>query len=498
MTAAEPLVAREYRRLSDKGGTSIARQGSQNAAAGMEQGWILGKPYTDDGLSASRYARKRRDDFERLVADLKTGPTGRTSAFAADILMLLESSRGSRQVGEWVTFIELCEAKQVLIWVTTHERLYDPRNGRDRKTLLEDAVDSEYESYKTHMRTNGTVAYQASIGRPHGRPPDGLMPVYDTKTGELLDWVEDHARSELYRELFRLLEKGHSLTNITGRFEKAGYLNLSGRPYVHQHLRQSALKHAYAGLRLYKGQVYDGTWSGFIPLERFWNVQRILNSPHRQTNRTGRATHELTASLWCFRCEIPIKKVRKSVTYECKGCGLRLQKKPFDDLIIGFEEENGDGSVTRKPGILLDYLARDDIYELVSVPDGDDEALSDVRARLAQVRVERDDFRNATAANASQALIIGNSLDAKEREVAELEERERELTLPPSVLSILQPGTDVWDTWHEAPVTARRELAKLVLREDLLGRPYIHPAPNRGRNQQIAERIEWRISSGNG
>ncbi|MFP3987090.1 recombinase family protein [Streptomyces sp. E11-3] len=104
------IVAREYRRLSDaKGGTSLERQGADNRSTAAEYGWTLGQPYSDNGLSASRYARKTRDDFERLVADLLNGD------FGADVLMLWESSRGSRQVGEWVSFIELCEEKQVLL-----------------------------------------------------------------------------------------------------------------------------------------------------------------------------------------------------------------------------------------------------------------------------------------------------------------------------------------------------------------------------------------------
>lgn len=115
------LKAREYRRLSDrKGGKSLDDQGRDNELAADEQEWTLGDPYIDDGRSASRYARRRRDDFDRLVADLASGATGRQSAFGADILMLWESSRGSRQVGEWVSFIELCEQRAVRIWVTTH------------------------------------------------------------------------------------------------------------------------------------------------------------------------------------------------------------------------------------------------------------------------------------------------------------------------------------------------------------------------------------------
>lgn len=490
-----PRIAREYRRLSNKKrGTSLERQGSDNGKSARDNGWELaGDPYIDDGLSASRYARQRRDDFEQLVADLRTGTTGLSSRFGADVLILWESSRGSRKVGEWVEFIELCEAKEVLIWVTTHERLYDPRNGRDRKSLLEDAVDSEYESYKTHRRTSGTVAFQAQSGRPHGAPPDGLKPVYDVKTGDLLDWVEDTDRSGPYRELFHLLERGFSLSQIEARFREAGYLNLSGRPFRREHLRCSALRHAYAGLRRHGDQVYEGTWEGFIKPEQFWTVHRILSAPERQTNRNGRAVHELTGSLWCGVCGAPILKVKKGTNYQCQNCWrLYVQKAPLDELIIGSETTGSDGTVTRVLGVLLEYLARDDVYELLAQPPGESEELREIQADLARARAERDDFRAAKASNVAQALIFANSLEEKEKEVQDLERRERELSVPPSILRLIQPGADIWAAWQEAPLSARREIAHTVLTERYVGKVYVHPAARRGSVQTVHDRLEFR------
>ncbi|WP_406262502.1 recombinase family protein [Streptomyces chartreusis] len=479
------LVAREYRRLSDaKGGTSLQRQGLNNGQAAAENDWDLGEPYIDDGLSASRFARKRRDDFEQLVADLQSGPTGRDSRFGAEILVLWESSRGSRRVGEWVSLIELLEDKGVRIWVTTHERMYDPRNGRDRKSLLEDAVDSEYESYKTHKRVTGTAAVEASKGRPHGWPPDGLMAVYDEKTGRLLTWVENPERSQIPKQLFELLEAGHSLLSIAGRFRRAGYLNLSGKPFSREHLRDMALRHAYAGLRYHRGTVYDGVWDGIVSTKRFWAVQKILNNPARKTTRDGRAKHELTAGLKCGRCGGPMAVNTKlgQLVYRCqKGC-VHIQKAPVDDLIIGRH---------RDLGVLLEYLARDDIYEILRAPASGDAAVQAVQACLAKARAERDEMRDHKGATLAEVLVLANSLQAKEAEVAELEAREREMTLPASVLSIVKPGVDVWASWTRAPLAARRSTVRLIMTPRYLGTPYILPSPRMGPNQPVVERISW-------
>ncbi|MFF7900006.1 recombinase family protein [Streptomyces sp. NPDC007920] len=482
------VVAREYRRLSDrKGGTSIKRQGSDNRAAADENGWTLGEPYIDDGLSASKFARKRRDDFEELVADLKSGPTGRESRFGADILMLWESSRGSRQVGEWVSFIELCEAKKVRIWVTTHERLYDPANGRDRKALIDDAVDSEYESYKTHKRVIGTAADDARDGRPHGEAPDGLMPVYDPKTGKLLDWVEDPARSTPVKELFRLLEKGESLAEIERKFVMANYRNKSGRHFSRAHLRIMAMRHSYAGLRYHKGDVHEGIWKGIIPRKRFWAVQAILTDPARVTYRGGGVRHELTSALRCSKCGSPCRAaffvVNSRWAYQCRNSCVRIPKDPVDDFIIGTPEE---------PGVLMEYLARDDIYEVLAAPDSDDPELLQVRTDLAAERAELKKMERAEADTLEAVQVLARSLRKKRLRVRELEDRERELTLPPVVLSMIRPGVDVWESWNETPISARRQIVRILLSPQYLGQPVVMPALRRGPNQDVEGRLDFR------
>ncbi|MGW2938594.1 recombinase family protein [Streptomyces sp. NPDC001156] len=142
------MTGREYLRVSAKGERSIPEQRDDNTRAAEREGVALGRPYQDQG-SASRYARTNRDDFDRLTDDLKNGQ------FGADLLWLWESSRGSRRVGEWVTLIELCEENAVRVYVTTHGRVYNPADPRDRRSLLEDAVDSEYESAKIKAHPEG-------------------------------------------------------------------------------------------------------------------------------------------------------------------------------------------------------------------------------------------------------------------------------------------------------------------------------------------------------
>ena len=82
-------TAREYLRVShDRSGRerSNDEQHADNVATAKVFGIdSFGEPYRDTG-SASRHARKKRDDFARLLDDLASG------SFGADLLVLGSSA----------------------------------------------------------------------------------------------------------------------------------------------------------------------------------------------------------------------------------------------------------------------------------------------------------------------------------------------------------------------------------------------------------------------
>ena len=89
--------AREYLRVSlDRSGRarSLEEQHADHVRVVEEQGWILvEEAYRDESVSASRYSRKARDGFDALIEDLER------DRFGAQVLVIWESSRGSRRVG---------------------------------------------------------------------------------------------------------------------------------------------------------------------------------------------------------------------------------------------------------------------------------------------------------------------------------------------------------------------------------------------------------------
>jgi site-specific DNA recombinase len=250
-SGGKPVTGREYLRVSlDRSGRarSIEEQHHENQEAASARGVMLGEPYKDESISASRYSTKARDGFGKLLADLERG------RFGADELWLWEASRGSRKVGEWVQLIELCEQQRVQICVTTHNRTYDPANGRDRRTLLEDAVDSEFESGKISARAKRAAAANAAAGKPHGRAPYGYRRRYDERTRKMITQEPEPAEAAMIRELFDRVKAGHSLRSIALDFQARGFRTRTGKVFSPQHLRVLATTAAYAGLRVHDAE----------------------------------------------------------------------------------------------------------------------------------------------------------------------------------------------------------------------------------------------------
>jgi DNA invertase Pin-like site-specific DNA recombinase len=309
-------TAREYLRVSvDRSGEekSNVEQHEENVAAAAILGIAnFGMPYKDVG-SASRHARKSRDNFPLLLGDLREG------RFGADVLVLWESSRGSRKVSEWCELIELCEEAGVRIAVTTHRRVYDPSNARDRRSLIDDANDSEYESSKSSQRILRDVAKRRNCGEPSGgsRPMGyqriGIKPQYkgDPDTREL---VLDPVEAPIVKELIERVAAGQTLTRIADDLNSRGAATSNGRRLTITTVRRVALNGIYAGLVMYKGEEVEGVkakWPAIVDEATWRRGVALLRAPERARTRAPRR-YLLTGGI-----------------VVCGKCGVTMRSKPY-------------------------------------------------------------------------------------------------------------------------------------------------------------------------
>jgi site-specific DNA recombinase len=489
---AETVLGREYLRVSrDKSGRarSTEEQHADNRDAAERHGITLnGEAYSDLSVSASRYSAKVRGNFDRLLADVEHG------RFGADVLVIWESSRGSRRVGEWSTLLDRLEDARIKVLVATHGRVYDPSVPRDRRSMLEDAVDSEYESAKISLRTTRAHAANAEAGLPNGRCPYGYARRYQVQPNGrrvLLAQEPEPAEADVVSELFDRLLHGHSLRAIARDFTARGILTRTGKPFPSQYLREIALSPVYVGKVVhvagatsrttFRGSVEalpDAIWPGIVESAVFHQVRAKLLSPSRKTSRPGRGVHLLSMLARCDVCGsvMTVRYRRGAREYACRAAQhTSINAGELDEIATS---------------VILAYLAQPHL--LTKLREVDEGELADVRAKLAAARAELDAARGSVGTgpgkmSVASFIVIEPGMMA---DITGLEQRETALTTPSELVGLMTPGKDVARRWKAAPMSARRQVVRFLATPQVLGELRVTRHAPGTRGDQL-ERLIW-------
>jgi DNA invertase Pin-like site-specific DNA recombinase len=303
-------------------------QHSENGPAAKRHGITPAKraAYRETG-SASRYSKRKRDDWPRMMAELRGG------TFGADVLIMWESSRGSRKVGEWVELLDVAEEQSKLIFVTTHDRIYNPANPRDRRSMLEDAVDSEYESSKTSLRVTRDHLAAAEAGRPVGICPFGYQRVVDPITRELSQ-IEHPEQADQYRAAVADYLAGvRSLSQISRDIGRSvsGVRNMLRHPL-------------YCGVRTHKGKEYPAAWPALITKQQHRQLVRMLERGEVGPRKSPARVYPYTGLLRCSECGAKLTSRKPSATdsmrrYVCPRPGCHKVATRADELDAWLEHQ---------------------------------------------------------------------------------------------------------------------------------------------------------------
>lgn len=489
MGVATGTRAREYLRVSrDRSGRerSNTEQSDDNRASWPDL--IFGEPYRD-ATSASRYATKTRDDFAGLLADLAAG------RFDADVLVLWEGSRGSRRTGEWVTLIELCEEQHVHIAVTEDERVYDPANPRDRKSLLETAIDAEYESAKISGRVRRSTAASARNGRPHGRVLYGYRRVYDPDSGAMVGQRPDEdgippvvavlcgvfgpvpsglSPADVVRRVFTEYRGGSGFETIAEGLNADGSSRRDGKPWTLIRIRDMIVTESYAGRRVHRGKhVGAADWPALIDTETFDAVQARRQALAEMHLRQGATVRLLTGVARCGRCGAKMfaghSKTRVDL-YHCRGC-----KRVSRNL------ERLDAWVVLS---LLERLDRPDAAVLFTR--GPDPEVTEAETRLVELKAELAEVMGLWK---QHRLTAGAYADMEAHLLPQITEAERVVRRTPVDVGDL-PAPGGAEAWWEARSPERQRAAVCAF----IVAVTVDPVGRGRRTYDYADhtRIEWR------
>ncbi|HEV8174335.1 MAG TPA: recombinase family protein [Actinoplanes sp.] len=434
-----------YLRKSNKdGGRSVARQLDELTTTAGDEGLTIGLTFVDPDLSASRFARKDRPDYAALLEHIRSG--------RCRVLGLLEASRGSRSLTEWSTFLDLCRAEKVKIWIATHEKIYDLSRRRDWKALADEGVLAANESEQLSERVQSGKRKAARAGTPAGRLQFGFTRVYNEK-GEFVEQVAHPTEAPIVAEMVRRIATGDSLFQIARDLNERGVTMPGGSPWRGPLVRQMVLRPSYAGRRVHHGEdVGPATWQPIVDVDQWRRAVAILTRPERRSTTRGTAlAHWLTNAVTCGACrsaKLTARtggRARPRLTYLCR-CGV--------NVVSGRALE---GVVER---LLLARLAEPDALEVFR-PRSDSRALDAAEKELQEL----NDHLEEHYAEARARRLSARGLAAVEAPLlADIERaraKVRRLSVPAD-LADLDPA-EVIKGWPDfPPQTKRRYLLALA------------------------------------
>lgn len=434
LTVTDERVAAVYLRCSkDRNDeASVDEQGEVGAARCEAEGWEQRK-YRDNDRSASRYSKKDRRDWTRLVTDLHERQFS--------IVWLWESSRGDRKAYEWLGFLEDCRERGVRIYVETHERLYDPLNARDWKTLAEDGVNNAYASDETSLRIKRHLASAARKGRPHGPPGYGIRRVYDEETGKYIRQEPDPETGPVAAEIITRIASGETIMAIKADLEARGIPGAGGNGWDRQTIRQIGLSPAYAGLRRHPDGGWRPAWEPVVAAELHYDAAAVLRARDRQ--RPSRQKHLLSYLAAC-ECGAPLSGYRNrfgTLMYKCRAHGcVNVAMEWLDELVTL---------------AVCDALSAPDAADLYR-PDG--EEASQHRAEAAVLRAELDEW--ATTEISARAYAIKEAMLLPKIEHAE--HAAAAAAIPPALDGVIG-ARDVGAALAALTVPRRRDVIRALM-----------------------------------
>lgn len=430
-------------RVKDGDERSVDQQQAANEKACQLYGWTITDRYADPGRSASRFAKRARENWAHVLAAVK--------ARRFDVLVLWETSRASRDPEEWIPLLAECRRTGVRIYVTAEDECYDLAKPKHWKQLATDGIHNAYTSEETSQRVRRDADASAEAGRPSGPVLFGYERIYDPKTRALIEQRPHPEHAAVVVDIITSVYKGESLMSIARRLNEAGVPSPRGAAWSMRTVRRTALNQGYIGLRGHNGHTTQGTWPALVDAAVFYGAKRILTDPKRTTTRPGRAKWLASCIATCEVCGGWMAVLRRGArtTYQCRDRGhVWIDREELDEYLTA---------------LVIERLSRPDAY--AQLPTGADEAdVEALRGEEASLRAQLDGYADDAAEGRIDRVFAAKVVGKLQDKISDVQRRIEQAVTPPALAGLLSgdPGEDVTTRWGRAPVSGRREVLRLL------------------------------------
>lgn len=453
-----------YARVSqdDQDGRSCDQQVALGKRDAERESMPIADIYRDDDRSASQYARQSREDWERLVEDL------RAHGRAGDRLWGLDLDRLTRERLIWAKLTHVCQEKAMFLWVGG--KVYDANSSQDMfflDILLAKAVAEVGDTRRRIMRN---VEAMAEEGRPTGWPGYGYTYVYDPDSGELAAMVPDPVQAPVVAEIASRVLAGHGYRTIARDLNErlvpnsigyvAGQTMANGkvsRGWTPATIISMMRRPSLMGKRSHRGRIIDaGGWDPIVEPADWWAVQKRLSSGGKGAVRDGAARHLLSgiavcgaepegevcgARVYAQESRIGAKGNRRSMlVYKCLGTHAGASMGHVSRKAATIEEH--------VLSLLFDRLAHPDWADALTEGAPDAADVRSAEADLARARAELEELYSDVEAGRVSRRLAAADESRLERDIASLEEQTRPVRTDPLVQEMAAGDPQaVWNGW---------------------------------------------------
>jgi site-specific DNA recombinase len=407
--------------------------------------------YRDNDRSASKKKKKRRENFDRLLADIE--------AEKLDVIWVWEQSRLTRITLELLTVLDLLRDNGVLLAI--HERVHDPDDDGDTLSLVVQGAVSEQEAGNTSKRVERGTGDNRSTGRPQGKKPYGYRRTRDPVTGGLVQVADETPISEtvpdspadVVRKIFDRVAGGQSLNRIAQQLNNRGIPTPQEAPagWVGVGVRYIATNATYIGKVVHDRQILEGVegqWPSLVDDEKFYPVQRILDDPGRRHKRPARARSLLSRLALCDNCNGQLQRAFR---------GGRLVYFCLKQHCVSIGEADLDHCVE---DVVIDWLSREDVRtHLFRV--NDSEVGKQAQADVERFRLQLDGVYQEAKDIDVPLKVLTLREEQLKAEIAEAEKRVITATVPSQLVDVV--GDQAKVKWDVLANEVRREIIQLIV-----------------------------------
>lgn len=428
-------------------GKSVADQIKDCLAVCEREGWTVARVFEDNDRSASRYARKDRPEYEKLMDFVRSGD--------CDVLVTWEASRFQRDLELYVRLREISRQCHVL-W-SYSGRTYDLDRMDDRLSTGLDALLAERESDQIRERVLRGMRGAAERGRPHGRLLYGYRRVYDPRTGELVEQVIDEEKAAVVREAARRVAAGEALVSIVSDFHRRDIRPPHGQLWSTTQIREMVTRASYIGKRIHQGRVIgEGLWPPILEPPTYYACVQLLSDPRRIKDKDGKIKYLLSGLARCGECGGVLRwqpTTRGASNYLCVGNDRGFGRKGCVSLRLNLFDEYVTAAV-------IERLGRPDVADLVANEGGQEEAQAAL-TEAAEKRARLDECYDATAAGGLSATALARIEARLLPEIEAADKRASVLRVSAALRGVVR--LDIADVWPTLALAQQREVIRTLM-----------------------------------